>query len=185
MQSQRLTTAEWLAEFRDEAKEFVRDAIARGKDQIGIEPGVRMLLRAAEYALCGAVDEAYSKLVNHLSQEIPMTPYPTSLDIPTYLADAMAFFRGQGDKNVLIRDSWEAAGFGLGKFFPVTGGATPPGLVAQAAVPSLAGMSDDQIANLIEQQITTSQGVTAFDWNALLAFVMEIAKRILDKYLGN
>jgi hypothetical protein len=108
-----------------------------------------------------------------------MTPYPTTVDIPTYLNDAIAFLRGTGNKAALFHDSWEVAGYAGGKFFPVLMTGPETMKFASPALPD----DDNALAQMIEDKLSETSKMAQFNWDAWLNFALQIAQRVIAKLL--
>lgn len=130
--------------------------------------------------LCGLIDTVFARYPV-LSQEAPMTPYPQTLDVSGFLMDAMAFFRGQGDKAKVAHDAWEVAGYGLNKFLPDTAAT-----MKATALPAFATLSNEEAADAIEKVMSQPRTVAAgsFDWHALLTLAIQAALKIIHDYFG-
>lgn len=127
-------------------------------------------------------------------REKPVTPYPTSVDVQQYLTDAIAFFRGEGDKAAIVHHSWEVVGFAANKYLPYNAGvgATPdPEFAHKPELVDLSGKSHEEIANKIEKEFTklpkgTEPGdFKAPDWQRILALALQVAAIIQKLFLNN
>lgn len=109
-----------------------------------------------------------------------LTPYPQTLDTMAFLADAVAFFRGNGDKAKIVHDAYEALGYGLGKYIPdeVTGEFP----VRFASPQTFAAMGNSEAASFIEQQVAL-KGLVAGE-HRLLDLVIQAALKIIAQWLG-
>lgn len=109
-----------------------------------------------------------------------MTPYPQSMDVPQYMADALAFLRGDHSatlRNKLFHDSWEALGYAGGKYFPV--GGEPMLANPLQFTPFQFNFNDKRhLIDTIEnhQRVMSSE---AFDTDKLWSFLMALASKVI------
>lgn len=112
-----------------------------------------------------------------------MTPYPQSMDVPQYMADALAFLRGDRSpelRNKLFHDSWEALGYAGGKYFPIS-----TVLMTNPLQFTPFHFNFNDIRHVIDtlenhQRVMSSE---AFDTDKLWSFLMALASKILAMIL--
>jgi hypothetical protein len=122
------------------------------------------------------------------SAKVGLQPYPTTLDLTQFLTDAMAFFRGQGDKAKIVHDAYEALGYGLGKFIPdeVTG----ENPLRFHSPQTFFALGNPECADAIDRALnhpdTGIQKAAAgsAEWHALLSLAIQAAIKIVNQHLG-
>lgn len=113
-----------------------------------------------------------------------LAPYPTELDVTAFLTDAIAFFRGTADKARVVHDAYECLGYGLGKYIPDESGDIPLRMGSSGV---LAAKDDNETALFIETALANvprGAASEAFNWNALVSLAVQVAIKIINKWLG-
>lgn len=107
-----------------------------------------------------------------------LTPYPQSIDAMAFLTDAIAFFRGAGDKAKIVHDAYEALGYGLGIWMPDASTGEFP--VRFTAPQNFSGLSNPDSAAFIERQISLKGAIG----DHILELVIEAALKIIHQWFG-
>lgn len=166
---------------------LIHESADDARRQLHLEPGVRIAVRAAEVLVVGFINRSFARYqILHTLEGESVTPYPTTVDLSAYLMDAMAFFRGTGDKAKVVHDSWEATGYGLGKYLPdATASGSKPTF---AAHPSFMTMNNAECADVIEKALNETPNRAAAvgspDWHGLWQLAIQAALKIIQQWLG-